>query len=176
MAFDGAREMQWAGEVAYEAPLNYFVGLRERWRSNVRSYSKVRAQDVYPGIDLVVYEAVGGFKFDWELDPGVDPEQIRIHYGGLWGLEVLEKQLHLQTRFGSLVEGIPYAYQEDSEVRARYDQEEGYVGYKIGRRKKDQTLIIDPIYIFSTYTGSSSDNFGYTATFDDNGNAFLEEE
>ena len=56
MAFDGAREMQWAGEVAYEAPLNYFVGLRERWRSNVRSYSKVRAQDVYPGIDLVVYE------------------------------------------------------------------------------------------------------------------------
>ena len=172
MAFDGAREMQWAGELAYEAPLNYFVGPRERWRSNVRSYSKVRAQDVYPGIDLVVYDAAGGFKFDWELDPGVDPEQIHIHYGGLFGLEVLEKQLHLQTRFGSLVEGMPYAYQEDSEVRARYDQEEGYVGYKIGRRKKDQSLIIDPIYIFSTYTGSSSDNFGYTATFDDNGNAF----
>ena len=79
-----------------QAPLNYFVGLRERWRSNVRSYSKASTGCV-PGIDLVVYEAVGGFKFDW-VDPGVDPE-IRIHYGGLWGLEVLEKQLHLQTRF-----------------------------------------------------------------------------
>jgi hypothetical protein len=172
MAFDGARKMQWAGEVAYEAPLNYFVGPRQRWRSNVRSYSKVRAKDVYPGIDLVVYEAAGGFKFDWELDPGVDPSQIHIHYGGLWGVEVLEKQLHLQTRFGALVEAMPFAYQEDGEVRARYDKEEEYVGYKIGRSKKDQPLIIDPIYIFSTYTGSSSDNFGYTATFDDNGNAF----
>jgi len=172
ITFYGAREMQWAGEVVYEAPLNYFVGPRERWRSNVRSYSKVRANDVYPGIDLVVYETAGGFKFDWELDPGVDPEQIHIHYGGLWGVEVLEKQLHLQTRFGSLVEAMPFAYQNDGEVRARYNKEEGYVGYKIGRRKKNQPLIIDPIYIFSTYTGSSADNFGYTATFDDNGNAF----
>lgn len=33
-------------------------------------------------------------------------------------------------------------------------------------------LIIDPTWIFSTFTGSSADNWGFTATYDDNGNFY----
>ena len=66
---------------------------------------------------------------------------------------------------------MPYAYQEDSEVRARYDQEEGYVGYKIGRRKKDQILIIDPS-IFLAHIRELLGQLWLYGYFDDNGNAF----
>ena len=34
------------------------------------------------------------------------------------------------------------------------------------------TLIIDPTLIFSTFTGSHSDNWGYTATYDESGNFY----
>ena len=34
---------------------------------------------------------------------------------------------------------------------------------------KNQDLIIDPTLVFSTYSGSIANNFGYTATYDDFG-------
>ena len=71
----------------------------------------------------------------------------------------------------TLVEEMPYALQEERTVRARYKETNGHLGYDLGRFSRDQPLTIDPIYIFSTYTGSSVDNFGYTATFDDSSNA-----
>ena len=163
--------MQWFGEDPYDAPLSYFVGKQDFWRSGVQSFHKVRARNVYPGIDLVVYEAAGGFKFDWELAAGADPAHISIAYHGLDGWQVKGKELVLQTRFGSIVEEMPYALQEERTVRARYKETDGHLGYDLGRFSRDHPITIDPIYIFSTYTGSSVDNFGYTATFDDSSNA-----
>ena len=171
MVFKSSQTMHWMGEEPYDVPLSYFVGKQDFWRSGVQSFHKVRARNVYPGIDLVVYEAAGGFKFDWELAAGADPDQISIAYHGLEGWQVKGKELVLQTRFGPLVEEMPYALQKEHTVRARYKETNGDLGYDLGRFRRDEPLTIDPIYIFSTYTGSSVDNFGYTATFDDSSNA-----
>jgi gliding motility-associated-like protein len=170
--FKDASKLSWFGEDKYSAYLNYFVGNKERWRSRVESFARLRAKNVYPGIDLVVYESAGGFKFDWEVYPGANPSQIQLEYNGLLGIQIDDRELHLKTSFGDLVEAMPYAYQSSREVRANYREKEGLIGYKMGRYKDSETLIIDPVYIFSTYSGSTADNFGYTATFDDNGNAF----
>jgi gliding motility-associated-like protein len=172
LVFTGASKMNWIGEVPYPALLHYFVGPERRWRKGVKSFAKVIAKEVYPGIDLQVYEGPGGFKFDWIVGPGADPSRIDIVYNGLEGATIREKELHLQTRFGVVVEAMPSAYQESESIRIRYEDRSTSVGYKPGRYATDKPLVIDPLYIFSTYTGSTSDNFGYTATFDDNGNAF----
>ena len=37
---------------------------------------------------------------------------------------------------------------------------------------KSSRLIIDPELIFSTYSGSTADNWGFTATYDDEGNLY----
>src|SRR6185436_18588888 len=37
---------------------------------------------------------------------------------------------------------------------------------------RSRKLIIDPTMVFSTYSGSTADNFGYSATYDSHGNAF----
>ena len=36
--------------------INYFIGKNpKKWRTNVSTYTKVRYQNVYPGVDLVVH-------------------------------------------------------------------------------------------------------------------------
>ena len=170
--FKGASRLAWFGEQKHSAYLNYFVGHKKRWRSRVESFERLRAENVYPGIDLVVYESSGGFKFDWEVHSGARASQIQLIYNGLLGVRVEDRELHLKTSFGDLVETMPYAYQSSREVKANYREKEELISYKMGRYKASETLIIDPVYIFSTYSGSTADNFGYTATFDDNGNAF----
>jgi len=46
------------------------------------------------------------------------------------------------------------------------------VRFKIDNYAKNSTLIIDPTWLFSTYTGSQADNWGYTATYDGAGNFY----
>ena len=111
-------------------------------------------------------------KYDWIVHPGADPSVIVQEYGGIEGLDVLPKKVKIRTAIGTLEEEMPYAYQGSKEVRARYQRGKDEVRINLGAYDQSQTLTIDPIYIFSTYSGSQADNFGYTATFDDNGNAF----
>ncbi len=51
--------------------------------------------------------------------------------------------------------------------------ESNMIGLKLqSELNKDADLIIDPLLVFSTYTGSRADNFGCTGTYDIQGNGF----
>ena len=172
LKFAGANKLNWKGGEAFDHKNHFYLGHRSRWRTDVPSFHGIIAQDVYPGIDLKVYAATGGMKYDWIVYPGADPSVIVQEYGGIEGLDVLPKKVKIRTAIGTLEEEMPYAYQGSKEVRARYQRGKDEVRINLGAYDQSQTLTIDPIYIFSTYSGSQADNFGYTATFDDNGNAF----
>ena len=172
LKFAGANKLNWKGGEAFDHKNHFYLGHRSRWRNSVPSFHDIVARDVYPGIDLKVYTATGGMKYDWIVHPGADPAVIVQEYGGIDGLEVLPKKVKIRTAIGTLEEEMPYAYQGSGEVRARYQRGKDEVRINLGTYDQSQTLTIDPIYIFSTYSGSQADNFGYTATFDDNGNAF----
>ena len=170
--FKNAGALNWKGRDAYSHKNHFYLGHRTNWRSNVPSFQTLIAEDVYPGIDLIVYTSSGGVKYDWIVGAGADPTLISTIYGGVQGLEVQPKKVRIQTAIGELKEELPYAFQGEKEVRARYLRSKDEVKIDLGFYDSSQELVIDPIYIFSTYSGSASDNFGYTATFDDNGNAF----
>jgi gliding motility-associated-like protein len=172
LKFAGANPLNWKGGEAFDHKNHFYLGHRTRWRTDVPSFHGIIAQDVYPGIDLKLYSASGGMKYDWIVHPGADPSVIVQEYGGIDGLEVLPKKVKIRTAIGTLEEEMPYAYQGREQVRARYQRGKDEVRINLGAYDQSQTLTIDPIYIFSTYSGSQADNFGYTATFDDNGNAF----
>ena len=172
LKFKNSGALNWRGRNAYSHKNHFYLGHRSNWRSNVPSYQTLIAEDVYPGIDLVVYTSSGGVKYDWIVGAGADPSLISTIYGGVQGLEVQPKKVRIQTAIGELKEELPYAFQGKKEIRARYLRSKDEVRIDLGFYDSSQELVIDPIYIFSTYSGSASDNFGYTATFDDNGNAF----
>lgn len=155
---------------------NYFLGEKSRWRSGLQAYGKVTEAEVYPGIDLVYGSEGGQFKFDFVVAPGADPAQVRIRYRGADKLYIKNGRLHIGTSLGEFMLMAPVCWSETpfgkQPVRAQYvldgaDQlrfsfPEGY--------DNDYPLVLDPALVFATYSGSTSNNFGYTATPDRQGN------
>jgi gliding motility-associated-like protein len=76
------------------------------------------------------------------------------------------------------VKGLePHTFQLNAagrtELRCRYVlTKDNVVKFKIDNYSPDATVIIDPTLVFSTFTGSRADNWGYTATYDASGNFY----
>ncbi|MBK9177760.1 MAG: gliding motility-associated C-terminal domain-containing protein [Flavobacteriales bacterium] len=158
-----------------ESPLpgyhNYFLGSDPtRWASRAMGYGRITFVGIAPGCDAILRANRGGAKYDLVVAPGADPSAIRIAFEGADLVELRGAALVVHTTLGRLTERIPIAYQEiDGEQRAvhcRYTLKDGVIGFKPGAYDKRYPLIIDPTLSFATYSGSFSNNFGYTATFD----------
>ena len=154
---------------------NFFIGEdRAKWASKVRHYAGVKYNDIYPGIDLKAYSEYGGLKYDWLVDANADPSQIKWTANGTDKIEIDQNgDLIIYTSVGEVVEQHPYTYQlingQEIEIDCEYLMNGDEFSFKIGEYDPDYPLVIDPKVIFSTFSGSFADNFGYTATFDDAG-------
>lgn len=142
--------------------------------SNAASFTELMYEDVYPGIDLHYYGVDGDFKYDVIAGAGADLSQVRMKYEGLSSIALKNGRLIVENEFNTVTEFIPLAYQmqdgEQIEVNCEYVLNNQTVSFRFPNGY-DQTkeLIIDPTLIFSSYTGSTSNNFGFTATYDLNG-------
>ncbi len=158
---------------------NYYLGAdRSTWTSGCRAYEEVTYSDLYPGINLRLYTQNNLVKYDLILEKGADPEQIKFSYQGLEKISIKNKQLYCETKINTFIENIPYAYQVDAkgkkkEVICEFQLKNNEVSFHFpnGYNHKKQ-LVIDPELIFSTFSGSVADNFGYTACFDNDGNLY----
>ena len=62
---------------------NYFIGKDKRnWAANVFSYSKIEHENIYPGINWIVYSNELGLKYDFQLEAGANPKLIQFQYQG----------------------------------------------------------------------------------------------
>lgn len=158
---------------------NFFLGNeRHRWQGDVRSSASVSYRELYAGIDMVVYSGALGLKYDLVLAPGANPSQIRIRYDGTDGLSLRGGNLVVKTSVGDVVEQRPFAYQTSPEgdtipVRVAYTLQHNEVGLRtMEPYDTTQKLVLDPQLIFSTYTGSTADNWGTTAAYDQDKNVY----
>jgi gliding motility-associated-like protein len=156
---------------------NYLVGDRKHWVSKARLYLGVTYKDVYNGIDVHYYTNEGVLKYDIIVHPGADPAQIVLKYVGADQLSIKKGQLLVKTSVSTVKELAPRTYQVDdkgrTEVSCSYVIRDGNkVSFKIKDYSPDALLVIDPTEIFCTFTGSRSDNWGYTATYDNAGNFY----
>ncbi|MBK8227108.1 MAG: gliding motility-associated C-terminal domain-containing protein [Flavobacteriales bacterium] len=150
---------------------SYFLGRDpKRWAGGARAFAEMSLRAIAPGCDAVFRAGRSGAKYDLVVAPGADPAAIRIAFEGADKVELRGAALVVHTSLGRLTERIPIAYQEiDGErrtVHCRYTLRDGIVGFKPGDYDKRHPLIIDPTLRFATYSGSFSNNFGYTASFD----------
>ncbi len=158
---------------------NYFLGSDPKhWASHVPVFEEILLSELYPGIDVQIFgTGKGEIKYNFLVKPGADPNQIKWRYHGLDGVSLHGFEIKLETSLGQQREYAPLAYQESTQSKAgisvRYQEAEpGLFGFRLGEYRKTETLVIDPVLVFSTYTGSFADNFGFTATYDSKGNAF----
>ncbi len=165
------------GETPRDRHQNFFRGRNaDRWAGRVPVYGGARLEGLYPGVDLRAYAQGSTFKYDLELDAGVDPTGIRIVYEGLDGVALTrEGDLELRTSVNRLVELAPHAWQPgpdgDRPVACRYALRGDTLSFVFPEGFDPQRpLVIDPpTLIFGSYSGSLDDNWGYTATYDGDG-------
>ncbi len=154
---------------------NYFIGSdKSKWASNVYSYGEVQLNGIYNGIDLKLYSTSKGFKYDFIVSPGADPTQIQLQYKGLDDFRKVNETLYLKTSLSELEEQKPVSYDSDGKmVATQYNLKGNVVSFDFPQGyDHTKVLTIDPLLIFSTYSGSAADNWGNTATFDEFGNLY----
>jgi len=157
---------------------NYFIGNdQSKWASNCKIYLGVTYKNIYPGIDIRYYtDAADNLKYDFIVNPGAKIDDIAMRYKGAQKLSVKNRQLNITTPLGVNKELKPYTYQvidnQKQQLECRYEIKGDVVKFKVKNYSPDKTLIIDPTLIFFSYSGSKSDNWGFTATYGPDGSFY----
>ena len=156
---------------------NYFLGNdNSSWSSNVSAFEGVLYTSYYPGIDLKVYSQGENLKYEFIVAPGSDPSQISFEYAGADQVKMVDGDLIVKASRFSFIEKKPVVYQiiggDSVNISGEYQLQEKSVQFCIEAYDPCFPLIIDPILIFSTYSGSTADNWGSTATFGERGTLY----
>ncbi|MBS0000291.1 MAG: gliding motility-associated C-terminal domain-containing protein [Cyclobacteriaceae bacterium] len=161
-----------------EVYYNYFIGKdRTKWAGKVPVFAEIHYTSIYPGIDMKLYSSGGYIKYDLVVEPGADISQIAFEYDGLESIELRNNSILAETSINTITENTPFAYQlvggDTLKINCRFRLDGSSVSYDLPDGfNPDHPLIIDPLLIFSTYSGSSADNWGNTATYDNAGNVY----
>jgi hypothetical protein len=165
-------------EIPLDGHYNYFLGNDScRWAKNALAFASILYKDVYDGIDFRVSSIENNLKYDFIVKPGADPSQIRLEYSGVDGIEKTDGELKIRTALGSLTELKPFSYQVNGHnkqtVPSEYRLHQNIVSFSFpADYDACRELIIDPLLIFSTYSGSTADNWGSTATPGEHGTLY----
>jgi len=156
---------------------NYFIGNdKSKWQGDCKIYQGVTYKDMYPNIDVRYYTDQGTLKYDIIVHPGGNINSIALQYEGVDKLSIKNKELVVGTSVGEVKELYPYTYQVLEKGRetldCKYVVEKNIVRFKIKDYDPRATIVIDPTLIFCSFTGSSKDNWGYTATPGPDGSLF----
>lgn len=177
--FDEALTPNVVGQERQSGYYNYFLGSdQSQWASQVGAFGAVRYSNLYNGIGLRVYNSSDQLKYDFLVSPGADASQIVQRYDGVISMELVEGELRMTTSVGDVIERAPYAYQmngsEMVEVPCSFVLEGDRLSFAFPEGyDASKTLVIDPIVIASTLSGSTgSSNYGHSAAYDLEGNIY----
>lgn len=163
------------GEQMLASKTNLYLGNNpSQWRHAVPNYGRVRVEQLYPGVDLDYYGNAGQLEYDLTLDPGADPQRIRLR---LDGSDVR------RNGQGDLVAGLiqrhPVAYQTDQNgvrhtVASRYRRNaDGSYSFQLGAYDRSRALVIDPVLVVAQYFAGLYENVAYGIGHDSNGLVYI---
>jgi len=177
------------GSLAQAHYENFFIGADEaNWGAGCSVFTEVTLQDVWPGIDLRI-SGKDGVKYDFIVAPGVDPSAIKLRYEGHDELAIVRGQVRVKLSTGTVTEGVPETWKEQLTsasceggfMKLDYAAPESHpCSYRLEgnlltfdvEQPDGARLTIDPLLTFGSYSGSTADNFGFTATYDNDGHLY----
>ncbi|MEJ6637272.1 MAG: gliding motility-associated C-terminal domain-containing protein [Crocinitomicaceae bacterium] len=158
---------------------NYILGNdSSRWKQNIQSFNEIEYQEFFEGIDLIYKGNHGQLSFNFLLKPEADLSKIRWTFEGADQVRVRNGSLIISHRFGEIEQSPPIAWEideagEKTNISIAYQIDGNEISFNTQEGyDHSNTLYIDPSLTFSTFSGSLSDNWGFTATPDIYGNLF----
>ncbi|MBL7843205.1 MAG: PKD domain-containing protein [Cyclobacteriaceae bacterium] len=149
---------------------NFFLGNdTSQWASRAYAFAEVVYPDLYSGIDLRISSVNQNLKYDFIVKPAAYAGQVQIEINGADQLYLDHGNLIMATSVGYLIEKKPFTYQvidgQKCEVKSEYVLHNNTLSFRFPEGYDAcYELVIDPLLIFSTFSGSSADNWGSTAT------------
>ena len=149
MTLVGASDATPRGESLRPGRSHYLKGrTSSEWVRNVPNYGRVEVPEVYRGIDVVYYGRQGALEYDFVVQPGADPMDIRLAFEGATQVRIDESgNLVLETDDGHVLQRAPVAYQEKggrrTDVAAGFHRlDSGEFGFELGDYDADRALVI----------------------------------
>lgn len=165
--FIGSQPATFEGNGLLTGTLSYFMPGGQA--QNLPQYARAILRGLYPGVDLVLASSPDGFlKTTWVADDPASLEQIATEFDGVLGSHASGRMLTLELPIGNVLVDLPFAEGRRGEVAATWKRTQN--GWRPTARG---AVVIDPVYRFSTFSGSISDNFGYSATYDGLGRTWI---
>jgi gliding motility-associated-like protein len=157
---------------------NFYIGKdQKKWKSEVKNYHQVWLRNLYNDIDYEVFTAAGRIKYNFHIKAGANAAAIKLRYEGVDKLKLKDGVLYVGLSINSVTEQKPFAYQMINgkflRVTCNYKLNGNVVSFDFPNGyNKNYELVIDPLLVFAAQSGSTTDNWGSTATFDNQGNLY----
>jgi Chitobiase/beta-hexosaminidase C-terminal domain/Bacterial Ig-like domain (group 3)/Beta-propeller repeat len=169
-----------AGLDALPGTVNYFLGSdASNWQTGIPTYSRVRFAAVYPGVDVVYYGNQGQLEYDFVVAVHADPNVIRLNFTGASKLNLnAHGDLSIEAKTAKIAFNKPTVYQEMNGMREAVQGQfvlldSRTVGFKLGSFNHDQPLVIDPVLVYSSYIGGTTNDAATAVAADAAGNTYV---
>lgn len=157
---------------------NYFLGNDSSlWKSGIHPYFDIDYANLYQGVDMHVTSEHGHVVYEFMVKPGANASQVKMKFDGQDNIRLKKEDLIIHTSVGDVMEMKPYVYQNINDSRVmvpcEYVLENNELSFSFPEGyDHEHLLVIDPTIVFSTLTGATADNWGYSATYDNSGNFY----
>jgi len=151
------------------------------WRTNLPTWSGLRYEGIYPGIDLVYYGNRGQLEYDFVVAPRHDPKTIVLDVSNAQEVSIAAGgELNISGNGASLRFSRPVIYQLAADgsrelIAGSYVMKSaGRIGFDIPNWDRSRPLVIDPVLVWSSFpVGSTTSDAYYAAAVDGSGNVYL---
>jgi hypothetical protein len=156
---------------------NYFKGKNY---ASIPGFRRLRRSAAYPGIDVVYYGNGRQLEYDFEIAPGADPSRIRMRFDGADAVRLNERgEIVLTLGAGEVIQRAPLVYQRTSrnqivavEGSYRIDHD-GAVRLSLGKYDTASALVVDPVFVYTTYLHGTASDTGTAIAHDTQGFVYL---
>ncbi|MBI5375432.1 MAG: SBBP repeat-containing protein [Candidatus Schekmanbacteria bacterium] len=165
------------GESKSVTNVNYFVGNKDNWKSNISTFESVSLGEVYEGVELKLKAYGKNVEKLFYVNECGDVEDIKLKVEGAEDISVnKDGELEIETELGTIKFTKPFAYQEIDgkkiEVKCDFVIDFSSYSFRVASYDKNYPLVIDPL-IASTYIWEVGEDYSYDIALDSTGNVFI---